>query len=86
MAVHKKAVLENQTVMLDGNELHHCELRRCTLIYKGQAAVKLEHCHLVGCKWQFEDAALRTVEILKGLYVSGQHGKEIVEDIFRKAP
>lgn len=85
MAVHTKQVLENQTVLLDGEEYHHCELRHCTLVYKGLNAVKLEHCHLQGCKWQFEDAALRTVTLLKGLYVSGQHGKEIVEAIFRKA-
>jgi len=85
MAVKKKAVLENQTVMLDGNEYHHCELRHCNLIYKAHDAVKLEHCHLVGCTWQFEDAALRTVALLKGIYLSGQHGKDVVEAIFRKA-
>jgi hypothetical protein len=85
MAVHKKVVLENQTVLLDGNEFHHCELRHCNLVYKGLDAVKLEHCHLVGSTWQFEEAALRTVTLLKGLYLSGPHGKEVVEAIFRKA-
>jgi hypothetical protein len=85
MAMQRGEVLENQTLILDGNEFVHCELRHCTLIYKAQDAVKLEHCHLVGCRWQFEDAALRTVTLLKGLYLSGQHGKEVVEKIFRSA-
>ena len=85
MVVHSKSVIENQTVFLDGNEFQHCELRHCNLIFKGHDAVKLEQCHLVGCTWQFEDAALRTVGLLKGIYLSGQHGKEVVEAIFRKA-
>jgi hypothetical protein len=86
MAVHKRAVLENQTLILDGNEYYNCELRKCTLVFKGHDAVKLEQCHLVGCRWQFEDAALQTVALLKGLYLSGSHGKEVVEKIFRNAP
>jgi hypothetical protein len=85
MAVHNKKAIEHQTLILDGNEFHHCELRHCNLVYKGHGAVKMEHCHLVGCTWRFEDAALRTVSLLKGMYLSSQHGKEVVEDIFRKA-
>jgi hypothetical protein len=85
MTAQKKMVIENQTLILDGNEFDHCELRHCNLIYKGENVVKLNHCHLVGCTWQFEDAALRTVGMLKGLYVGGPHGKEVVETIFRKA-
>ena len=82
MAVHKKESLINQTLILDGNEFHDCELKHCNLIYKGREAVKLEHCHIAACTWQFEDAALRTVIMLKGLYQSGHVGKEIVEAIF----
>ncbi len=83
MAVHKKASYEKQTVVLDGNEFIECELRHCNLIYKGREPVKLEHCHIAACTWQFEDAAQRTVMMLKGLYTSGHIGKEIVEAIFR---
>jgi hypothetical protein len=83
MAVHKKASYEKQSVILDGNEFIECELRHCNLIYKGREPVKLEHCHIAGCTWQFEDAAQRTVMMLKALYTSGHIGKEIVEAIFR---
>jgi hypothetical protein len=85
MAVYRNQVIESQTVILDGNEYHHCELKGCTLVYKAHEAVKLEHCKLVGCMWEFEDAALRTVTMLKGLWLSGHTGKEIVEAIFRGA-
>jgi hypothetical protein len=85
MPVQKRATIEHQTILLDGNEFIDCKFRHCKFIYKGQAPVKLEGCHLSGCTWQFEDAALRTVTLLKGLYVSGEHGKEIVETIFRNA-
>jgi hypothetical protein len=83
MAVHKHVTFDNQTVILDGNDFQHCELRHCNLVYKGREPVKLEHCHLAGCTWQFEDAAQRTVLMLKGLYTSGPIGKDIVEAIFR---
>ncbi len=83
MGVHRQEVFENQTVILDGNEFIRCEMRRCNLIYKGREPVKLEQCHIASCTWQFEDAAQRTVMMLKGLYLSGPVGKEIVEAIFR---
>ena len=83
MAVFKQRTFNNETVLLDGNEFDHCEMRQCTLVYRANEVVRLEHCHLVGCRWQFEDAALRTVAMLKGLYLSGQAGKEVVEAIFK---
>jgi hypothetical protein len=83
MAVQKNATLENQTVILDGNEFRHCELRRCNLVFKGHGDVRLDQCTIVGCTWQFEDAAQRSVALLKHLYQSGHVGKEIVEAIFR---
>ncbi len=83
MAVHRQQHFERQTLILDGNEFIECELKRCNLVYKGREAVKLEHCHIAGCTWQFEDAALRTVVLLKGLFTSGHLGREIVEAIFK---
>jgi hypothetical protein len=83
MAVHKHASFQNQTVILDGNEFDHCELRHCNLVFKGHGDVKLDHCTIIGCTWQPEAAAQRTVVMLKHLYQSGQIGKEIVEAIFR---
>jgi hypothetical protein len=83
MTVHNQEKFEKQTVILDGNEYHECELRKCNLVFKGREPVKLEHCHIIGCTWQFEDAAQRTVLMLKHLYLSGQHGREIVDAIFR---
>jgi hypothetical protein len=86
MALHEKQHFERQTLILDGNDFINCELKKCNLIYKGREAVKLEHCHIAGCTWQFEDAALRTVIMLKGLFTSGHLGREIVEAIFRGVP
>lgn len=85
MALHTKTNFENQTLILDGEDFVGCELKHCMLVFKGHRAVRLEHCHLQGCTWQFEDAALRTVELLKGLYLSGPAGKQIVQSIFERA-
>src|SRR6266581_301632 len=49
MAVQRNATIERQTVILDGNEYHGCTFDHCNLIYKAHDAVKLEHCHIVGC-------------------------------------
>ena len=83
MAVQKNKTIENQTIILDGNEFDHCELRDFALVFKGLEQVKLEHCRISGCTWKFEDAALRTVMMLKGLWHSGHAGRDIVEAIFR---
>ncbi|HEV3259336.1 MAG TPA: hypothetical protein VG013_20890 [Gemmataceae bacterium] len=83
MAVYRKKAIESQTLILDGNEYVDCELKDCNLIYKAHEPVKLEHCRLIGCSWEFEDAALRTISLLKGLWLSGHNGKEIVEAIFK---
>ena len=83
MQVHKKETFEKQTVILDGHDFQECELKKCNLVFKGREPVKLEHCHITGCTWQFEDAAQRTAALLKQLYMSGQIGKEIVDAIFR---
>lgn len=85
MAIHTKVHLENQTLILDGEDYVDCELRHCTLVFKAHRPVRLERCHLIGCTWQFEDAALRTVEMLKGLYMSGPAGRQVVQTIFEKA-
>jgi hypothetical protein len=84
MTRHHRAKFESETVVLDGSEFTECEFRHCNLVYKGHDAVKLEHCHIVGGTWQFEGAALRTVMLLKGLYLTGHAGKEVVEAIFRQ--
>lgn len=85
MAVHEHKTYANETVVLDGQDFSGCEFHHCTLVYRAQEAVKLEHCHIIGCTWRFEDAAHRTVSMLKALYLSGARGKETVESIFRHA-
>ncbi|HEX8200267.1 MAG TPA: hypothetical protein VF590_07255 [Isosphaeraceae bacterium] len=84
MANHKAEIFENRAVVLDGEEFEDCTFRNCTLIYKGGEAPKLVNNYLEGCAWQFQEAAERTVNFLKGLYHGlGQEGRVLIEATFQ---
>lgn len=84
MADHKTETFENRSIVLDGNDYEDCTFRNCTLIYQGGASPKLLNNYLENCTWQFQDAAERTVNFLKGLYHGlGQEGRVLVEATFR---
>jgi hypothetical protein len=59
------------TEVLDGNTYHGCEFRGCTLVYRGGAPPELVQCHFAECRWEFADAAGRTLAFLKALRGGG---------------
>ena len=80
----------NTTEVLDGNQYEQCTFQGCRVIYRGGDIPSLVNCHFDQCRWQFDDAALRTVSFLQGLYHGlGPAGSQMVEatfDVIRKAP
>jgi hypothetical protein len=83
MAAHKGSKFDNATVVLDGHQFVECEFTGCRLVYRGGELPALQHCHFMACTWLLEDAALRAVQFLRGVYHSGPGGKELVEDTLR---
>jgi hypothetical protein len=84
VASHKAETFENRSVVLDGDEYEDCTFRNCSLIYKGGEPPRLVNNYLENCSWQFQDAAERTVNFLKGLYHGlGQEGRVLIEATFR---
>jgi hypothetical protein len=74
------SIFENLTEVLDGKEYQGCEFHHCRLVYRGGTLPKVSHCHFSECEWVLEDAAGRTISLLKGLYHGGgSSGRKLVE-------
>jgi hypothetical protein len=83
MAVFDRRTFENATEVLDGNEYKACEFHNCRLVYRGGALPGIAHCNFNKCRWDFEDAAGRTITFMRGLYHGmGPAGKQLIEETF----
>ena len=70
-----------ETVHLDGNEYHNCEIRDCKVIYGGGKLPIFSGNGVIDHnEFLFEKAALRTIQFLSLLYRVGN--KELIEGIF----
>lgn len=75
---------ENTTVEIDGNRYTQCSFKNCKLTYRGGDIPLFEGCKLEFCTWNWDDAALRTIGYLRGIYSGlGPMGAKIVDDIFK---
>lgn len=68
------------TEVIDGNQYVECRFENCQLVYRGGDIPTINKCHFVTCRWQFEDAAERTLVFMKELYHGmGQGGADLIE-------
>lgn len=75
---------ENQVVQLDGNQYIRCTFQGCTLQYGGSEIPTLKDNEFNRCKWEFTDAAERTIKFMIGLYRgAGEGGRELIEQTFK---
>ena len=83
MAESNRAVLRDVTEVLDGNVYNQCVFTNCKMVYRGGQIPLLRQCTFNDCSLHFEDAARRTLDLLKGMYQGfGPMGRKIVEDTF----
>ncbi len=78
--------LEQQRIVLDEDEFFECVFSRCEIVFRGG-----EKAYLVGCRFEdqcsfhFEEAALRTLAFLRGMYHQmGPAGLRLVENTFNE--
>jgi hypothetical protein len=64
-------VFEDQEVHVDGLRFIGCTFKRCIFVYSGGALPNLDSCVSDSCDWSLRGAASRTIELLRGLYISG---------------
>ena len=76
---------QNVTEIIDGNSYERCTFLGCNIIYRGGGIPKFSACTLESCKWTFEDAARRTIALLKGINSGmGAGGKQLVEETIQE--
>ena len=65
------AILNHETVPLDGETFSDCEFRDCRLVYAGGEPPIFVRCRFDDCEWKYEDAAARTLAHLKLVWALG---------------
>jgi hypothetical protein len=77
---HKSETIANTREVIDGNQYSECRFENCQMVYCGGEIPTISSCHFENCKWQFEDAAERTLIFMKSLYHGmGPGGVELIE-------
>jgi hypothetical protein len=71
MATHNGQTFTGTTEVLDGNVYDGCVFTNCVLVYRGGDLPQMTHTRADACQWRLEDAAGRTVLLLKGLAQAG---------------
>jgi hypothetical protein len=70
----------SKTEVLDGNEYLNCKFKSCTMVYRGGTIPVVNGCNFDDCRWQFEDAAERTLVFLRAMFHGlGTGGRQLVE-------
>jgi hypothetical protein len=80
---HEKTFFNNQEVILDDNEFHHCNFEDCNLIYSGGKPPSLNGCSFSKVRWSFTGPAADTVAFMRALYHGcGEGGQSLIEQTF----
>ena len=75
----------NTTENIDGNTYTQCTFDGCRLVYRGGEIPIFAGCKLERCVWVWDDAALRTIGFLRGIYSGmGMGGKQVIEEIVKE--
>ncbi len=61
----------HETVTLDGASFEDCEFRDCRLVYAGGPPPSFDSCRFENCEWRLDDAAARTLAVLKVVWSVG---------------
>ena len=79
MVKFQKSQFQGQRVDLDGATFEECTFRDCVMVYRGGPVMVMDRCTFdENTRWVFEDAAGRTVALLRGIYQSDEGGKALV--------
>jgi len=70
---------------LDGKNYQRCTFTDCTLMFSGGQLPVMEACKFDRCRWQFNDAAKRTLDFLGCLCSMGDPvTRQGIEAMFQK--
>jgi len=55
----------HETLVVDGEQYADCDFQDCKLIYAGGALPGFSDCRFNGCDWKLDEAAERTIDLLR---------------------
>jgi hypothetical protein len=77
---HKDQQFSGTTEAIDGNQYENCVFKNCALVYRGGELPTIAGCTFDDCRWEFDEAAMRTLVLLRNLYHGmGTNGQKMVE-------
>lgn len=76
---YQNRTFQNAREVIDGNEYEGCIFRNCRMVYRGGPLPKFSSCNFENPQYFFEDAAERTILLLKAMYHSGDWGKQLID-------
>lgn len=83
MEIVRNQEFDNRRILIDGVRFENCVLSDTKLIYRAVDIVEFSGCTFNSCEWVFEDAALRTLQLLAALFDGlGIEGQHLVRAIF----
>ena len=72
-----------RVMVVDGKTFRKCRFEQCSLVYKGGVIPIFDGCDLQSCRWVFDEAAARTIQMLHLIYHGfGKYSEQIVNQIF----
>jgi hypothetical protein len=72
-----------EEVRMDGTNFIDCVFESASLRYGGGALPTFQGCSFVQTGWYFEDAALRTIQLLQAFANQEGAGRAFVDDLFK---
>lgn len=78
MATYRKNSFDGVRVQLDSHEFIDNDFRNCVLVYGG-GPLHMTDNRIENCRWEFVDAAARTVGLLSSLHQAGGDSRAFVE-------
>jgi hypothetical protein len=80
--VRGRTFTDGEQVQTDGRSFIDCAFDSASLRYGGGALPTFEGCSFGQTGWYFEDAALRTIQLLQA-FGAQENGRAFVDDLFR---
>jgi len=72
-----------EPVQTDGTNFIDCVFESAQLRYSGGVLPGFENCSFGQTGWYFDDAALRTIQLLQAFANQAGGGREFVDDLFK---
>jgi hypothetical protein len=75
----KHCTFRNAIIQVDGHKYRGCRFEDCQLVYSGGELPSMVGCEFHRCRWTLDDAAGRTLNLMKAMVARGGAMRALVE-------